>query len=120
MIKINWNLKNPIKLSISAGGDGDKTNGGADEISKIDTSRDGNQTYFKATSLKDLNKKKQLQTSWDDSSMSETTSTDGDEKSSQNLLFRSQTVKCKPNRWKRSPILGLNEEKIEKEIEAEV
>ena len=52
------------------------------------------QDNFKATSIKDLNEKKQLQTGWDDSSLLRNVDP-------AKQFSRSQTVKCKTNKWKR-------------------
>lgn len=54
-------------------------------------------TTFKATSIKDLNEKKKLQLSWDDSSIKRL-----EEKTQIN---RAQTVKYKPNKSSRPSIL---------------
>lgn len=110
MIKIHWNLKNPIKLSIES----------SETTVETMSSRlkdETNPNNFKATSLRDLNKKKQLQTSWDDSSVS------SDDKSNQNSLFRSQTVKCRPNAKKRAPILDKivdQKEETNEEVRKEI
>ena len=57
LLKIYWNLKNPIKLSSYS----ENTESNSDQQNSIDD--------FKATSIKDLNKKKKQLISWDDSSI---------------------------------------------------
>lgn len=94
LIKIHWNLKQPIRLESTAG---------SSEVSETDSlhsSASDASLSFKATPLKDLNEKKQNQTSWDDTYDKSSTN------SSPNSLFRSQTVKYRPNKWKRTPLVA--------------
>ena len=101
MIKIHWNLKNPIKLSQQQDRTEEET--GLDSGSEI--SIESNHNNFKATSIKDLNQKKAQQTSWDDCSVGRSSNENEKGGDNNSALFRFQTVRCKTtSRWKRSPI----------------
>ena len=100
MLKIHWNLKNPIKLDVVNEPVANNTNGTTDE----DITRHLFVNDFKTTSIKDLNQKKQLQMGWDDT-YSSTSSKDRSISSSSSGRFKSQTVKCRPTQWKRSTFL---------------
>ena len=56
-MKIYWSLKNPIELSSFS----EEKEPNTDQLSSVDD--------FKATSIKDLNKKKKQLISWDDSTI---------------------------------------------------
>lgn len=113
MIKINWNLKDPIKLSRDLDNTEEEN---SDSNSSI--SSGSNHNNFKATSLKDLNQKKQQQTSWDDLSCGRASDS---EKTGDNALFRFQTVRCKAtSRWKRSPIHPMVNQLKEEESKEDV
>lgn len=98
LLKIHWNLKNPIKL-LSSPSDDSSNN---EQI----------QNSFRTTSIKHLNEKRKQQTGWDDSSLSKTDQFDTQS------LFRSQTVKCKPTKSKTRPALNsmVDIEKNESEM----
>jgi len=85
LLKIHWNLKNPIKLLTSP----------SDAIAHEQI-----QNSFRTTSIKHLNEKRKQQTGWDDSSLSKSDQIDTQ------TLFRSQTVKCKPSKSKPRPTLN--------------
>ncbi len=88
LLKIYWNLKNPIKLSSFS----DSIEPKNDLQHSIDD--------FKATSIKDLKKKKQLM-SWDDSSIK------NEEKNGEKQqMSRAHTVRYKQNKQR----LGLVKE----------
>jgi hypothetical protein len=98
LLKIHWNLKNPIKL-LSSPSDASTTN---EQI----------QNSFRTTSIKHLNEKRRQQTGWDDSSLFKTDQIDTQ------ALFRSQTVKCKSIKSKPRPTLNsiVDMEKNESEM----
>lgn len=96
MLKIYWNLKNPINLSIL-----NETNNLNMEYSQIHTT-------FKATSIKDLNDKRKQQISWDDFSLQMNEKVDDIQQ-----INRAQTVKCKSNKWKRSALTMENDIKVD-------
>lgn len=116
MLKIHWNLKNPIKISLND-----------TQTPRTITSTSSNNNFnnqfinnkqdsFKATSVKDLNEKK----CWDDSSLLRNVALSNDE--SKNKVPRSQSVKCNPNKWKRAPLTNMSEpkESIVENVEDEV
>jgi Ras association domain-containing protein 2/4 len=84
VLKIHWNLKQPIKIPINR--------------NNVATSY--KQDSFTATAVKDLNKGKK---SFDDSSPL----LKDNPKERSTLSSRSHTVKCKPNKWKRTPISNV-------------
>jgi hypothetical protein len=101
LLKIHWNLKNPIRIDTSS--DDNDNNKQLEE-----------QNEFKATSITDLNKKKK-QIYFDDLSISKNDAT-----STAPSKFRSQTVKStSSNKWKR-PALNINPPKDEKDLQETV
>jgi len=109
VLKIHWNLKNPIKISVNDS----RTASNANEI--IHNKQDS----FKATSVKDLNEKK----CWDDSSLLRNASLvdDYSTNSFKKQALRSQSVKLKPNKWKRTQLPNMqNNESIQENTEEEV
>jgi hypothetical protein len=106
VLKIFWNLKNPIKISVN---DSQFSN----EI--VHNKKDS----FKATSVRDLNEKK----CWDDSSLlrNATLTDDYSTSSAKKQALRSQSVKCKPTKWKRTPLTNMQcNESIQENYEDEV
>ena len=103
MLKIHWNLKNPIKISLAA-----------TQSTKHETIR-SKQDSFKATSVKDLNEKK----CWDDSSLLKNNLQENISPNSKNFP-RSQSVKLKPNKWKRPQLNILPNEAITENANDEV
>ena len=103
MLKIHWQLKNHIKISLN------DSQVNANEV--IHNKQDN----FKATSVRDLNEKK----CWDDSSLLRNASLSDDSLKKQSL--RSQSVKYKPNKWKRTQLSNMNPtESIQENLEEEV
>ena len=109
MLKIHWNLKNPIKISLNESTPTTNSNS-VNGNNGINNKQDN----FKATSVKDLNEKK----CWDDSTLKNSTVVDD----TKNKFPRSQSVKCKPNKWKRTQLSNMiqHAESISENVEEEV
>jgi hypothetical protein len=103
VLRIHWNLKNPIRISNSYGKSESVASESSDSSVSIRSSAAEEQTNFKATTLKELNEKKQ--TLRDDTLLKSNTNKNDSNES----LFRSHTVKCKPNKWKRTQLPSRNE-----------
>jgi hypothetical protein len=106
VLKINWHLKNPIKISLN------------DSQVNANQVIHNKQDNFKATSVRDLNEKK----CWDDSSLLRNASLSDDSPNSlKKQSLRSQSVKYKPNKWKRTQLSNMNPtESIQENLEEEV
>ena len=95
VLKIHWNLKQPIKISLT------------DQPEAINSK----QNSFKATSVKNLSEKK----CWDDSSLLKNGATPANK-----AFLRSQSVKYKPNKWKRTQLDMQMTQTISENTEDEV
>lgn len=104
LLKIHWNLKQPIQLSIS------NTSSNTFDDQSLSSNKSDMQTDFKATLLNDDLK----QSSFDDSSLD----TKAFNKSS-SQYGRSHTVKYKPTKWKRPALQNSFDSKNIQKVENE-
>ena len=110
VLKIHWNLKNPIKLSkLSLNNDEKYDENQINPKNERLNSIAEEQINFKATSVKDLNKKKRQQISWDDFSLNANNKNlkknSSNNEATYSPLGRSHTVKYKSTIPKRTSLI---------------